>query len=131
VNTGKPSRTEQGHASETLAATFLERRGFQILSRNVHSGGVELDLVARLPPGVDSVETMVFVEVRSRSSVQQGQPSETVGRRKQTRLCRGATAWLVERGLWEKTAVRFDVIGVVWTDDEPSVEWLPGAFEAS
>ena len=131
MNSKKPSRAEQGHISETLAATFLERRGFQILARNVHAGGVELDLVARLPVGADAVETIVFVEVRSRSSVDQGQPSETVGRRKQARLCRGATAWLVERDLWEKTAVRFDVIGVVWAANGPTVQWLAGAFEAN
>ena len=92
------------------------------------------------------VDTVVFVEVRSRGDLRAGSPLETIGRRKRAHLRRAACAWLVARGLWERVAVRFDVVGVVGhldadasasaveADSEngeaPKILWIPGAFDA-
>lgn len=123
------STRSRGRASEDLAASFLESRGLVVCARNVELAGAELDLVARLP---GAPETVVFVEVRSRADVRAGHPAETVNAAKQRRVIRAATAWLVREGLWERVAVRFDVVAIVLgTDDEaPEISWIPGAFEA-
>jgi len=134
----------RGQLAEDQAARFLEARGLLVVDRNVRAGGVELDLVGLLPAGVDDrVDTYVFVEVRSREDDRAGLPEETVDSRKQARLRRGATAWLVGRELWEIVAVRFDVVSVLVGDDAissdrdtserakaPRITWIPGAFEA-
>ncbi|MBZ5708283.1 YraN family protein [Nannocystis pusilla] len=132
----------RGQLAEEQAARFLEARGLLVVDRNVRAGGVELDLVGLLPAGVDDrVDTYVFVEVRSREDDRAGLPEETVDARKQARLRRGATAWLVGRELWELVAVRFDVVSVLVNDDAlagdgsestkaPRITWIPGAFEA-
>lgn len=134
-----PSTRERGQLAEDQAARFLEARGLLIVDRNVRAGGVELDLVALVPAGVDDrVDTYVFVEVRSREDDRAGSPEETVDLRKQARLRRGATAWLVGRDLWEAVAVRFDVVSVLAGGGEasdpsekaPRITWIPGAFEA-
>lgn len=114
----QPSTRERGAAGERRAAAFLIRQGLEILERNVTIAGAELDLIAR------SGETIVFVEVRGRHDDRLGHPLETVDLRKQAKLRRGATGWLVARGLWEQVAVRFDVVALVGED----VEWLPDAF---
>lgn len=93
-------------------------QGLEILARNVTHAGAEIDLVAR------DDETIVFVEVRGRRHAHHGHPFETVDARKQARLRRGATGYLVAHGLWERVPVRFDVIAIV--DDE--VDWLRDAF---
>ena len=93
-------------------------RGLEILARNVTCAGAELDLIAR-----DS-ETIVFVEVRSRADDLRGHPLETVDARKRSRLRRGATGWLVKQDLWERVAIRFDVVTLVGDD----IEWLQNAF---
>lgn len=128
------STRARGQLSETLAARFLEARGLVIVERNAHAGGVEMDLVVLAPAGHDDrVDTLVFVEVRSRSDDQAGLPEETVDHRKQARLRRGAAAWLVHNDLWEQAAVRFDVVSVLFdgdNDEAPKITWIPGAFEA-
>lgn len=134
-----PSTRVRGQLAEDQAARFLEARGLLVVERNVRAGGVELDLVALVPAGVDDrVDTYVFVEVRSREDDRSGLPEETVDPRKQARLRRGAAAWLVGRDLWETVAVRFDVVSVLVGADSseresektPRITWIPGAFEA-
>jgi putative endonuclease len=124
------STRDRGARVEQAVATLAERRGLEILERNADAGGVEIDIIAR-DPGVDGeVPTIVFIEVRSRADDVRGRPAETVGARKQARLVRGATAWLVAAGLWEQVNVRFDVVGVTLHNDEaPEIEWITGAFE--
>lgn len=119
---------------EQAVAEYLAAHGLEILDRNYHaptarhapSVGAEIDLIARQPVD-DGTSTIVFVEVRSRASSAHGSPLETVDRRKQRRIIRAATAWLVEHDLWERVAVRFDVVAVVG-DHAPC--WIRGAFEA-
>lgn len=129
----KPVSTRtRGRASEDLAASYLEARGLVVCARNVTLASAELDLVARLEPVDGEPVTVVFVEVRSRADDRAGHPLETVGLAKQRRLQRAATAWLVREELWERVAVRFDVVAIVGgTDDKaPEITWIAGAFDA-
>lgn len=111
---------------ERAVAEHLGAHGLHIIDRNYESAGAEVDLVAR-EPDADGGQTIVFIEVRSRSSARHGSPLETVDRRKQRRLIRAATAWLVEHDLWERVPIRFDVVAV--TGDEAPT-WIRDAFEA-
>lgn len=112
----------RGQHGEELAAAHLLRRGLEIIDRNVTAAGAELDLIAR------DGDTIVFVEVRKRSNDRLGHPLETIDTRKQSRVRRGATGWLIAQGLWERVAVRFDVIAIVGDHDEQRIEWLANAF---
>ncbi len=148
------STRERGLAAEDEAARFLESRGLSVVERNVELAGGELDLIALLPRGEPGGErdadTVVFVEVRSRADARAGSPLETINRRKRARVRRTATAWLVARDLWEKVAVRFDVVGITYgtgepvavgcesvaersqaceNEEAPRIEWIPGAFD--
>jgi putative endonuclease len=114
----KSSTRERGRAGEDRAAAFLIAQGLEILERNVTCAGAELDLVAR------DGDAIVFVEVRGRSDDHRGHPFETVDARKQARVRRGATGWLVRQNLWERVAVRFDVVALVGGE----LEWLKDAF---
>lgn len=120
----------RGLASEDLAVSFLEARGLVVCDRNVTVAGAELDLVATAPAEPGAPDTVVFIEVRSRADDLAGHPVETIGRAKRSRLVRAATAWLIRAELWERVAVRFDVVAIVFgTDDKtPEITWIPGAF---
>jgi putative endonuclease len=93
-------------------------QGLEIVARNVTHAGAEIDLIAR------DGETIVFVEVRSRADDLRGHPLETVDERKQARVRRGATGWLLVHDLWERVPVRFDVIAIVGDD----LQWIANAF---
>jgi len=114
-----------GNRGERLAASYLRRLGYKIISRSATGKLGELDLVA-----LDG-QTVVFVEVKTRQSADQGHPAEAVDRQKQHRLTRVALGYLRRHGLLEHPA-RFDVVAITWPlDGKPQVEHIKGAFEAT
>jgi putative endonuclease len=113
-----------GAEGEARAATYLRRRGYRIVARNVRADGVEIDLIARRGP------VLVFVEVKTRRSRAQGAPELAVDARKQGRLLRGASAWLHAQPRRE-ARVRFDVIACeVSASGEFEIRHLEDAFDA-
>ena len=69
-----------GRWGEDLAADYLMEKGFTILERNVHSIYGEIDLVTRLDAGQEPF--LVFVEVKTRTSLRFGYPEQAVSDRK-------------------------------------------------
>ena len=114
-------------------AELLDRHDLVVVARNVAIAGAEIDLIATTRESPESREALVvFVEVRSRADDLRGHPLETISATKRAHIVRAATAWLVREDLWEKVAVRFDVIGVVAPDSPtPDVVWIRGAFDAT
>jgi len=76
---------EIGNYGERVAAAFVRRQGYRVLTRNYASEHGEIDLVCR------DKDTLVFVEVRSRSGEHFGRPAESIDERKRDAL--RATAW--------------------------------------
>jgi putative endonuclease len=97
-----------GKFGERIAARLLVDTGLEILDSNWRCSRGEIDLVA------GDRSTLVFCEVKTRSSTRFGDPSEAVGFTKAARLRRLASQWLEERSgdrHWEN--IRFDVITVL------------------
>ena len=130
--TPPPSTRTRGLAVESCVAELLDRHGLVVGARNVAIAGAEIDLIATTVDSTESREPLViFVEVRSRADDRRGHPLETIDANKRAHIVRGATAWLVREDLWEKVAVRFDVIAVLAPDSAaPDIVWLRGAFDA-
>ncbi|HUH03601.1 MAG TPA: YraN family protein [Kofleriaceae bacterium] len=99
------STTARGRHNEDRACEELVRRGYDIVERNYRCKLGELDVVAR------DGRTLVFVEVRSRSSARLGSALETIGIAKQRRIARVAQHYLMVRRPRFDTC-RFDVIGI-------------------
>lgn len=125
------STRTRGLAVEQRVAELLDRAGLVVVARNVAIAGAEIDLVATTHSAGEDL--VVFVEVRSRADDRLGHPLETIDATKRAHIVRAATSWLVRENLWEKVAVRFDVISVVGrpADPKPEIVWLKGAFEAN
>ncbi len=98
-----------GSSRRTCRAQFLQKQGYRILERGHRQRRAEVDLIA-----LDG-NCIVFVEVKTRQSDKDEDPSVAVDRRKQERLTRAALIYLKRHGLIEHPA-RFDVISVVWPD---------------
>jgi putative endonuclease len=115
-----------GTRGEKLAARHLRRQGFKVLYRNFRGRqGGEIDLVCR------DRDTLVFVEVKSRTREDYGRPLEAVHRDQQRRISRGALAWL--RLLGNPDVVfRFDVVEIVIAEGAPPrAELIRNAFQLS
>jgi putative endonuclease len=115
-------RQRLARLGEAAAAEELERRGFRILARNYHCRGGEADLVA------EEGETLVFVEVKTRSDLRHGLPQDAVGWKKQQRLGKAALHYCHAHAV-EDQPVRFDVVEVVVLRGEVAVvELIRDAF---
>jgi len=97
---------ELGNIGEDIAANYLQELGYEILDRNWRFKRVELDIIAQK----DS--TLVFCEVKTRSSDAYGSPAAAVTRAKQARLRKLSLMWLNARGV-VAGSLRFDVSCVV------------------
>ena len=115
-----------GRRGEDAAANFLRHRGLAIIAQSNRDRLGEIDLV-----GVDG-RTVVFIEVKTRTSAEAGHPVDAVDATKQRRLTRLAVAFLKQHGLLEYAA-RFDVVAVTWPDGSrsPTIEHYANAFEAA
>jgi putative endonuclease len=118
-----------GARGEAAAARFLKRKGYKIVARGQRSRLGEIDLIAVDP--TPSRRSVVFVEVKTRTSDQAGRPVEAVDARKQQQLTKVCLAYLKRHDLLECRA-RFDIVAVMWPDGarEPLIEHFPDAFEA-
>lgn len=112
-------RRSRGAAAEALARAHLERAGLRLVERNYRCPRGEIDLV------MADGESLVFVEVRYRSSPRFGSAAESVDARKRARLIAAAGHYLLTRAA--DRPCRFDVVAA---DGETGVEWLRDAFRA-
>ena len=62
---------------EELAAEYLRKKGYKIIDRNFRKGYGEVDIVAIEDPN-SSEKTLVFVEVKTRTSNLYGSPLEAI-----------------------------------------------------
>ena len=101
------SRARQfvGNLGEQAACAALEAKGYQVLSRNYRVRGGELDIVC------ERDGTLVFCEVKTRTSAVFGIGEEAVTFAKQRRLRRLALEYLRREGV-RAGEIRFNVIAV-------------------
>ena len=113
---------ELGAIGERRALWFYRLRGYRIAGRNVRLRGGELDLVVRRG------RALVFVEVKTRSSVVAGEGFEAVDRVKQSRLMRLAEQYLSLNPPPRDTEVRFDVISILYEGGRSRLTHFRDAF---
>lgn len=109
-----------GRSGEQLAAEYLKNKGYTVLDRNWRSGHKELDLVVR------NDTTLVVVEVKTRSGTCFGRPEDAVDARKIYRTVLAADAYVRFKCL--DMDVRFDIVTVIYSKGDVSVEHIENAF---
>lgn len=114
-----------GNKGERAAEKFLKRQGLRILARQYATRWGEIDLIAL------EKDTVVFVEVKTRSSSAGGNPAEAVDLKKQKNMTQSALYFLKQKGLLENRT-RFDVVSVVWSAaaEKPTIQHEAHAFDA-
>lgn len=69
-------KLKTGSSGEKLAVNFLKKQGYKIIETNFKSKAGEVDIIAQ------EIDTLVFIEVKTRHSREFGLPEEAVGYRK-------------------------------------------------
>jgi putative endonuclease len=111
----------KGNIGEEKAVQHLRDNGYLILQRNWRYLKYEIDIIC------ENEEHIVFVEVKTRSTKEYGNPEDFVSRKQQRQIIEAAHHYLIENDI-EKEA-RFDVFSLILnTDNTIELEHIPAAF---
>jgi putative endonuclease len=121
-------RRTRGNLAESAARDALLRAGLREVASNANYRGGELDLVM-LDRGRDG-DTLVFVEVRYRSSAAFGGGAASVDVGKRRKLVHAAQSFLGQHRQYSHLPCRFDVVEADGDPQAPHINWLRDAFRA-
>lgn len=115
----------RGAWAERLALAYLRTHGLDALGSNYRCRWGEIDLIMR------ERSTVVFVEVRYRSSSHYGSGADSVDRSKRRKLIATAREYLQHNASLSRHPCRFDVVSVSPSRhrEDARVEWIRHAFE--
>jgi len=115
-----------GRYGESLARQYLIDQGYRILEENFRNKLGEIDLIAQ------DGKTICFVEVKTRQSLDQGQPYEAVTPWKIRKLSQMAMSYLKYKYNTLEILSRFDVISIVQDKSSPpSIQHIKNAFDST
>lgn len=95
----------KGNIGEEFTCNYLEKNGYTILERNFTSYRGEIDIIAL------KNNEIIFIEVKTRTQIACGFPSESVTKHKQKQIYKIAEYYLYSKNLLN-SKVRFDVIEI-------------------
>ncbi len=122
TDTPMSSAGNKGSDAEQCATIFLQQQKLALLERNYRCRFGEIDLIMR------EGNTVVFVEVRMRSSDRFGGAAASITAAKQLKLTRAARHYLA--GCEGDFPYRFDAI-LISGERENEIEWIRNAFDES
>jgi putative endonuclease len=115
-------KKELGRKGEEKALRFLKKRGYRIIEQNYVCKMGEMDIIAK------EKDTLVFIEVKTRTSMAFGPPQLAVTQFKQRQLSKVALHFLKEKKL-EDINARFDVVAILLPPEREEIELIRDAFD--
>lgn len=116
------SRQKFGEKSESIAVNYLKKQGYKIIEQNYRTKLGEIDIIAK------EKGTITFIEVKSRKSKNFGNPKWAVTPKKQRKISMVALQYL-KTTMQSNAKARFDVVSIISSPDNPSIEIVKNAFE--
>ncbi len=110
-----------GDIGEDIAESFLISTGHKILERNFKCKQGEIDIIAK----IDSI--IVFIEVKTRSTINFGYPEEAVTLTKQRHISKVANYYIHKNKL-SKLSYRADIVAIVTNNSTPEINHIIDAF---
>jgi putative endonuclease len=111
---------ELGKKGEQLAVDYLISKGYTVVKRNYRFQKAEVDIIAKLK------DTLAIVEVKTRSTVDFGNPQDFVKPKQIQRLVKAVDEYVTVNKL--DVEVRFDIIAIVKDGNSFKIEHLEDAF---
>ncbi len=116
-------KVKTGRKGEDAAARYLEKQGFRIIDRNFKTREGEIDIIAW------DEDVLVFIEVKTSNGDQFGEPETWVDERKQQRICATSEDYMYRKEI-EDTSCRYDVVAVMYKQNQMRIKHIPDAFWA-
>lgn len=108
---------EIGILGEEIAEKYLLRKEYRIIKKNFQCKLGEIDLI------VEKKGVIIFVEVKTRTTLDYGEPFESITLYKRKRIKRLAEYFLMNEK-YQNKLVRFDVISIKLTPSGELAEFL-------
>lgn len=117
----KQNNRKIGNKGEGVVAEYLVNKGYEIVERNYRNKWGEIDIVARITNNVLRIAetTIVFVEVKTKTEGEYGEPWEMINRHKLKQITQMGHLWCLQNQY--QGLLRIDVVGV-WLDMGGEVE---------
>lgn len=115
------NRRETGDWGEKVAAEYLQKQGYRILTTNFRCKIGEIDIIAK------DQEYIVFIEVKYRKDLSHGLPREAVTYYKQRTIIKVAMWYLKQKHLYD-CSCRFDVIEILGGPTGLTISLIKDAF---
>lgn len=119
------NRTQVGRAGERRAASYLKKKGYEILERNFRSVRGEVDIIA-----VDR-NTLVFCEVKTWRTISVEELEHAITPEKTRRIFDASLRYLEQHAEYAGFRLRYDVIHISGTPNGGDIRQLPNALERS
>ena len=120
-------RQEIGKWGENLAAAYLEENGYRVLEQNIYTPRGEIDILALLEE--DGEKYLVFVEVKTRTSQEFGNPEDAITRLKQEHLVAAIEYYLNENSeldfSWQIDVIAIQKLSV---NEPPDIRHFESVF---
>ncbi len=100
------SHNDLGKKGEFIAKTYLEEEGYEVLDENWTHGKAEIDLI------LYKNKTIIFVEVKARTSVAFGEPEDFVNSAKQKQMELASLHYIELMN--HQNEIRFDIIAITF-----------------
>lgn len=116
------NKKRAGSKGENIACSFLTKLGYEIIERNYRYERGEIDIISK------EGDTLVFVEVKYRKSLEYGPPELAISKGKQNQIKKVAQAYLYENDIKDQSC-RIDVIAILHLPNQkPTINHITNAF---
>lgn len=109
-----------GKRGEDIAVDLLLGKGYTILNRNWIGNRHEIDIIA------STADLLIFIEVKTRSTSQWGEPEVAISETKIKRMVTAADYYLFEKEI--DLPVRFDIISIIVNKTQTEITHIEDAF---
>ena len=109
-----------GKKGETIAKDYLLEKSYSIVEKNWRYLKAEIDLIAQKD------DVIVFVEVKTRSSANYGDPESFVSDKQQKMIINAAHQYIMKNDI--ESEARFDIISIVISNKKKDIKHIEGAF---
>ncbi len=114
---------EIGQRGEKIAAEYILKKGYTILTKNWRFGKDEIDIIA-----IDK-NNLVIIEVKTRSNNYYGDPQEAVDNKKEIFIIRAAEAYVDIENI--DFNIRYDIIAIILNETKTIINHIEDAFYPS
>ena len=111
---------ELGKKGEQLAVNYLIGKGYKIVERNWRFQKAEIDIIAR------KAETLISVEVKTRSTKNFGNPQDFVNPKKIKLMVSAMNEYILNKDL--DIELRFDIIAITKDKSSFDIQHFKDAF---